>query len=94
MTVLPVKVSIEEKLGRLLPQNTKQRDVDRNSMLRSGLSLLPAFLLGATFGLGKIVRDCSLTCNVGYQWAPLAILAVSLGALPASSAHVRLQERD
>ncbi len=46
-------------------------------------------MLGVTFGLGKILRDCSLTCSVGYRWAPAAILAVAFFSLPVSGLHAR-----
>ncbi len=57
------------------------------------LAALPAFLIGFAFGLGKIVRDCSLTCNVGYRLAPLAILAVAVASLPISALTVRLADQ-
>jgi ATP/ADP translocase len=46
-------------------------------------------LIGLAFGLGKIVRDCSLTCNVGYQLAPVAIIAIALLSIPVSVLAVR-----
>jgi len=61
--------------------------------LRLFLGVLPAFLIGLAFGFGKIVRDCSLTCNVGYKLAPVAILAVGFVSLPISSLTIRLAER-
>jgi hypothetical protein len=57
------------------------------------LSLVPGFVVGAAFGLGKIVRDCSLTCNVGYRYAPLAVLAVAVSTLPAADLRARLEGR-
>jgi len=57
------------------------------------LGVLPAFLIGLAFGLGKIVRDCSLTCNVGYELTPLAIIAAGIVALPVSALTVRLANR-
>lgn len=57
------------------------------------LAILPAFLTGLAFGLGKIVRDCSLTCNVGYELSPLAIIAAGVVALPISALTVRLAVR-
>jgi len=57
------------------------------------LLLLPGFLVGVTFGLGKVVRDCSLTCNVGFRFAPLGILAVALTVVPVSALRARLETR-
>jgi ATP/ADP translocase len=57
------------------------------------LAALPAALLGTSLGLGKIVRDCSLTCNVGYDLAPFAILAIAVLALPLSAVRVRWERR-
>lgn len=53
----------------------------------------PAVLLGASLGLGKIVRDCSLTCNVGFRLAPLGILAVALATAPVAALRTRLEAR-
>ena len=53
------------------------------------LGAFPALLIGLSFGLGKIVRDCSLTCNIGFKLSPLAILAVGLASLPVSSITLR-----
>ncbi|MEM1418446.1 MAG: hypothetical protein AAGH15_26360 [Myxococcota bacterium] len=53
------------------------------------LTTAPAFLVGFAFGLGKIIRDCSLTCNVGFELAPLAMLSVALLTVPLSSALLR-----
>ena len=57
--------------------------------IRFLLSSLPAFFIGLAFGMGKIVRDCSITCNVGYQLAPVAILAIGIVAFPVSSITLR-----
>ncbi len=59
--------------------------------VRVFLAGLPAALLGIALGLAKIVRDCSLTCNVGFELAPLAILAIASLALPLSAAKVRAE---
>jgi len=61
--------------------------------LRLVLAGLPAAFLGMSLGLGKIVRDCSLTCNVGYDLSPLAILAIAVLALPLSAVRVRWERR-
>src|SRR5689334_13158424 len=53
----------------------------------------PGALLGISLGLGKIVRDCSLTCNVGFEWAPLAILGVALATIPLSAIRTRFEGR-
>jgi MFS family permease len=58
---------------------------------RAVLAGAPGALLGAAFGFGKIVRDCALTCNVGFEWAPLAILGVALATVPLSALRVRLE---
>ena len=57
------------------------------------LASLPALLIGLAFGLGKIVRDCSLTCNVGYQLAPVAIICIALLSIPVSVLAVRFANR-
>ena len=57
------------------------------------LASLPALLIGLAFGMGKIVRDCSLTCNVGYELAPIAILAMGIVSIPISSLTVRWANR-
>jgi AAA family ATP:ADP antiporter len=57
------------------------------------LVALPAVLLGASLGLGKIVRDCSLTCNVGFRLAPLGILAVAVAIAPIAALRTRLEAR-
>lgn len=54
---------------------------------------IPAVLLGVALGLGKIVRDCSLTCNVGFRLAPLGILAVALATAPVAALRARLEAR-
>ncbi len=54
------------------------------------LVALPALALGLGVGAGLIVRDCSLTCNVGYRLAPLASLAIALVAVPFVALQVRL----
>lgn len=55
----------------------------------SALVFLPPFLIGVAFGFGKIVRDCSLTCNVGYQFFPLAIIIIGILSFPLSAVSVR-----
>ncbi len=60
---------------------------------QSALVAVPAFFFAAGLGLGKIVRDCSLTCNVGYRYAPLAILAVALAVVPLASVAIRQERR-
>ncbi len=74
-------------------QKTIETKFDRSVTFRLFLAALPAFLIGFAFGLGKIVRDCSLTCNVGYRLLPLAILAVGVASLPISSLTVQLAGR-
>lgn len=70
--------------------NTKDK---KSESLKLVLAVLPAFLIGLAFGLGKIIRDCSLTCNVGYELSPLAIIAAGIVALPISAMTVRLAVR-
>jgi len=60
---------------------------------RGAVVAVPAFVFAAGLGLGKIVRDCSLTCNVGYRYAPLAILAVALAVVPLASVANRSERR-
>ena len=57
------------------------------------LAAAPALIIGFTFGLGMILRDCSITCNVGYKFTPFAILAVGLAAIPISSLTLRMSNR-
>ena len=57
------------------------------------LAMSPPFLIGIAFGFGKIVRDCSLTCNVGYQFFPLVILVIAVLSFPLSAVSVRLAKR-
>ncbi len=57
------------------------------------LVVLPAFSIGLAFGLGKIVRDCSLTCNVGFELSPLAILGIGILTFPISSFAMRSASR-
>lgn len=61
--------------------------------LRGVLALLPAIIFGLAFGLGKIVRDCSLTCNVGYELSPIAILLIAFVAFPFSWVQSRYELR-
>lgn len=60
---------------------------------RRALVMLPAGLLAACLGVGKIVRDCSLTCNVGFRQAPLALLAIAILTLPLAAGAVRGERR-
>jgi len=57
------------------------------------LLLAAGFVVGATFGLAKVVRDGSLTCNVGYELAPLGMLAIAVAVLPVGALRVRLEQR-
>lgn len=52
--------------------------------------LAPALVLGVAFGAGFIVRDCSLTCNVGFRAVPWAFLAIAALSLPMVALQVRL----
>lgn len=65
----------------------------RRTVVRLVLAGLPTGLLGLALGLAKVVRDCSLTCNVGYELAPLAILAIAGLAMPLSALRVRAEAR-
>jgi hypothetical protein len=60
---------------------------------RAILAATPAGLLATSLGLGKVVRDCSLTCNVGFELAPVAILAIALLAVPLSELRARAERR-
>lgn len=62
---------------------------NRSLAIRLALVSSIALFIGLAFGMGKIVRDCSLTCNVGYKLSPLAIFAVGLVALPLTSITLR-----
>lgn len=57
------------------------------------LAIFAAAVFGLAFGLGKIVRDCSLTCNVGYKLTPVAIIAIGLLAVPISSLTLKFATR-
>lgn len=63
----------------------------------SGVSLgrlgAAAFVLGLVLGLGGIVRDCALTCHVGYRHAPIAFLVVAALSLPIMALQLRMQRR-
>jgi len=74
------------------PESSNTLD-KKSESLKLILAVLPAFMIGLAFGLGKIVRDCSLTCNVGYELSPLAIIAAGIVALPISAMTVRLAVR-
>ena len=50
-----------------------------------------ALVLGLVQGLGSIVRDCALTCNVGYRQAPIAFLMVAALSLPLVALQLRMQ---
>lgn len=78
-----------------MPESLELPEVQdkKSESLKLVLSVLPAFLIGMAFGLGKIVRDCSLTCNVGYELSPLAIIAAGIIAIPISAMTVRLAIR-
>ena len=52
-----------------------------------------AFVLGLVLGLGGIVRDCALTCHVGYRHAPIAFLVVAALSLPIMALQLRMQRR-
>lgn len=60
---------------------------------RALLAATPAGLLATSLGLGRVVRDCSLTCNVGFELAPVAILAIALLTLPLSALRARAEKR-
>jgi hypothetical protein len=66
---------------------------DGRTLARALLVAAPAGLLATSLGLGKVVRDCSLTCNVGFELAPLAILAIAVLALPLAAVRVRAERR-
>jgi AAA family ATP:ADP antiporter len=50
-------------------------------------------LFGAAVGAGMIVRDCALTCNVGFRLVPFAWIAIALLALPVVALQVALLPR-
>lgn len=50
-------------------------------------------MLGLVLGLGGIVRDCALTCHVGYRHAPIAFLIVAGLSLPMMALQLRMQRR-
>jgi ATP/ADP translocase len=70
-----------------------ETETTRPGYRESILALSPPFLIGIAFGFGKIVRDCSLTCNVGYQFFPLVILVIGILSVPLSVLSVRLAKR-
>jgi ATP/ADP translocase len=63
--------------------------LQKTGFTASALVFLPPFFIGMAFGFGKIVRDCSLTCNVGYQFFPLAIIVIGILSFPLSAVSVR-----
>ena len=44
-------------------------------------------------GLGSVVRDCALTCHVGYRHAPIAFLIVAALSFPFVALQIRMQKR-
>jgi ATP/ADP translocase len=52
-----------------------------------------AFVLGLVQGLGSVIRDCALTCHVGYRYAPIAFLIVAALSLPFVALQLKLQRR-
>ncbi len=52
-----------------------------------------AFILGLVQGLGSVVRDCALTCHVGYRYAPIAFLIVAALSLPFVALQLKMQRR-
>lgn len=79
-----------EMLENSSSQKSLTGELDRTRLI---LAALHALLIGLAFGFGKIVRDCSLTCNVGYQFSPVAIIAIGILAVPVSAVVVRLAVR-
>jgi hypothetical protein len=73
--------------------SANQLPLENPSLTRYVLASSPAFIIGFIFGLGMILRDCSITCNVGYKFTPLAIIAVGLASIPVSSLTVRMSNR-
>ncbi len=71
-----------------MPAASSRQATDR---FRVTLITIPGLLLGVGLGLGKIVRDCSLTCNSGYRFAPLAIVAVALTVIPLANLAMRVE---
>lgn len=53
----------------------------------------PAFLLGLGAGAAMVVRDCALSCNVGFRMVPLAWLAIAALAVPFVALQVGLLRR-
>ena len=52
-----------------------------------------AAVLGLVQGLGSVVRDCALTCHVGYRHAPIAFLIVAALSLPFVALQIKMQQR-
>src|SRR4051812_3896734 len=52
-----------------------------------------AFVLGLVQGLGSVIRDCALTCHVGYRYAPIAFLIVAALSLPFVALQLKMQQR-
>lgn len=52
-----------------------------------------AFILGLVQGLGSVVRDCALTCHVGFRYAPIAFLIVAALSLPFVALQLKMQRR-
>ncbi len=65
----------------------------RASYRRLSAAAMPSVVFGASLGIGKIVRDCSLTCNVGYQAVPLALLSIAALTAPFALLALRLERR-
>lgn len=73
--------------------SSEKSPIEKIPVSRYLLAAAPALIIGFAFGLGMILRDCSITCNVGYKFTPLAILAVGIAAIPVSSLTVRMSNR-
>lgn len=53
----------------------------------------PSALFGVAVGAGFVVRDCALSCNVGYTAVPWAWIAIALAALPCVALQVHAGRR-
>ncbi len=57
------------------------------------LIIASGFLLGMANGMGDIIRDCSLTCNVGYQFVPVPLMTIAFLTVPVAATQVRMQAK-
>jgi len=82
--------SLAEKSNVIISGGRKMSQASTRGIPLRRLALA-AFVLGLVQGLGSVVRDCALTCHVGYRHAPIAFLIVAALSLPFVALQLRMQ---